>query len=379
MKSIKTYRILIISLILCVLSIEVSSAMRYRTDLLERMADGMQMRGQIESLGEGEHYGTLSFRGLPLSVRIHNGEVCHIGHLVFRKELREMEPLPVYDFIERYTLEVRIPYDRTKPVLKQIQEDEIVFTVGSFELLCSLYDVPDIQIDRQNGRYYTVTWSSDGNVLCSMSFRNVFELLNGSQMEENERRLPENVMRHIPSVSPPDSVDRDELISTWMDNCFILPGDSYYTDKMTSNLYYEREGDNEGSFRLLYNRMFPVESIANLFCTAAIANDIVLNIAYRKYGMQTSNFKVSLNKWTDFCIQQGCTPYFGVLNEGVAENDGIIECMVVMKNTDSGYLHLLKAEVPRSIVNDSKREINAVLNSYIPHSRIRNLFDDIAN
>ena len=368
-----TYRILMTTLILCVLSIEVSSAMRYRTDLLERMADGMKMREQIESLGEGEHYGSLSYGGLPLSIRIHNGEVCHIGHLVFRKEFRDLEPLPIYDFIERYTLEVRIPYERIKPVAKQIEEDEIVFTAGSFELLCSLYDVPDIRIDRQDGRYYTVTWSSEDNILCSMNFRNVFELLNGSQMDENERRLPQSIQTHTVSISLPDSVKREDLIATWMNNCFILPGDSYYTDKMTSNLYYERVEEEEDSFRLLFTPVFPVESLANLFCTSDIDNDIILDINYRKYGLTGENFKVSLDKWTDYCIQEGCTPYFGVMED----NDELIVCSIIMKNIDSGYLHLLKADVPRSVVKNPEGEIKARLVSYIPHSRIRNLFDEI--
>lgn len=369
------YRIVISSLVLCVLSLEISSAMHYRTDLLERMAEGMQMKEQIESLGEGEHFGTLSFRGLPLSIRIRNNEVCHIGHLVFTKTYRDQNPLPIYDFIERYTLEVRIPYDRIKPVEKQIEEDEIIFAAGSFELLCDMYEVQDIEIVRLDDKYYSVTWSSDGNVLCSMAFRNSYELLNGSDMLENERRLPQNLRSHKPSTAKQDSVSREDLVATWMKNCFILPGDSYYTDQMTSNLYYERIDEDSDAFRLLYNSVFPIESLANLFCTTEIDNDITLDINYRKYGFQGESFKVTLRQWTDYCIQEGCIPFFGILED----NEDLMVCSVIMKNNDCGYLHTLRVEVPRGVIKEPKGEIKARLVSFIPHSRIKNLFEETGN
>lgn len=369
------YRIVIASLVLYFLSLEISSAMHYRTDLLERMAEGMQMKEQIESLGEGEHFGTLTFRGFPLSVRIRNNEVCHIGHLIFKKELRDLEPLPIYDFIERYTLEIRIPYERIKPVEKQIEEDEIIFTAGSFELLCSMYDVPVIDIDRLDGKYYSVTWSSNGNILCSITFRNSYELLNGSEMAENERRLPQSLRSHKPSVAKKDSVKREDLVATWMKNCFILPGESYYTDQMTSNLYYERIDEERDAFRLLYNPVFPIESLANLFCTTEIDNDITLDVNYRKYGFQEDYFKVSLKQWTDYCIQEGCIPFFGILED----NDDMMVCSVIMKNNDCGYLHTLRVEVPREVIIEPKGEIKARLVSFIPHSRIKNLFEETGN
>lgn len=349
---------------------DITAAIRYKTDLLQRMAAEMQIEKTIDSLGDGDHYGILFFKSKPLTISMREGVVMHIGYRIFREELRIINPTPVYDFLERYFLELDLPYQRPKTIDKQIKEDEILFTIGSINMLCDLYSVPEINITRHGIRGWSVNWRDNGEIVCEIHFKNHYELLNGSEMEENERRLIENLANHHVKDTIPISVSIDQLATTWLENYFILLGESYYTDNMTSNMYYRRESKDK--FSLLYTDILPVESLANIFTSTQIQNDFNLNIKYVRHNLQRDIINVPLNVWTDYCLQEGCQPFFGV----ISQNESFINCLIIMKNELMGYIHTLKVEFPIEILNAKAGDVSARLVSYIPVSKIFNLFEE---
>lgn len=357
-------------MVLSGVSSEISAAIRYKTDLLQRMAVGMQIESDLAALGEGVHLGLLKFNGKPLTVIVRDSVVEHIGYRVFREEMRTATPSPVYNFLERYSLELDVPYHREKPIFKQIEEDEIVFLKGSMGELCDMYDIPDVKISRYDVKSWSVVWQKRGKVVCEVHFKNHYDLLNGSTMEENERRLIEELKNHKIGDTSLPTVALEELTPTWKDNYFILAGESFYTDNVTSNKYYQRT--EEAAFELLYNDFLPVESLANTFMTSAVDNEFTLNVKFRRYDLQNEYFSIPLNVWTDYCIKQGCQPFFGVIDQ----DEKKIDCLIIMKNDSMGYIHTLKVECPIDYIGQRQGHLLARMVSYIPISKILNLFDE---
>lgn len=354
-----------------------SAQVSYNTDLLERMAKTMQLSDQIESLGEGAHYAVLQYQGHPLTVIVRNGEVRHIGFQIFNPDIRNQWSSPVYDFIERYALEIQLPHISPKTAERQIAEDGIRFSAGTFSTLLELPQGTevDVTIDRHDGRNYSVSWRRKETTLCSIHFANNYELMHGSGMIENERRLPTQIKRYNENESTlsPDTVSREQLIPTWQDNYFIYPGQSYYTDRLNTNRYYERTGEDKEEFRLVYNEKYPLESLANLFTTRSIENDFTIDFSLRKYGGDAETIKVPLKQWTGYSLSEGCVPYFGLISYDGEE----AICSVIWRNEENGYNHLTKIYVPVEILRQRTGEIKGKLVSYIPTYNIKNLFEEL--
>lgn len=360
-----------ILLLLYFCTLGVNAQNRFNTDLLEQMAEAMSQKQNIAQWEEGEYYGKLHYQGKPLTVTIADGEVKHIGYTLFNKEERLEMPSPVYDFIERYALAINLPLKREKTVARQIAEDHISFNAGTFSSLFG--SKKDLNIMMQDERNYTVSWNRQGETSCSMNFPADYALLHGSEMIENERRLSGQILRHkVRSDSVLPVVIREQLMPTWQNNYFILSGQSYYIDKLNTNLYYERTSDRGDEFQLVYNEKYPLESLANLFTTTWVPNSFTLDVTLCKYGNSKESFQVPLTQWTDYCLQQGCKPYFGVISY-----DGqTAVCSIIMRNAPCGYNHILKASIPMNQFMERKGLITARLFAYVPTYNIKYLFEE---
>lgn len=361
----------LILLLLCICTSGINAQNRYNTDLLERMAEALSQKQIIMQWEEGEHDDKLSYRGKPLTVIIADGEVQHIGYRLFNAEERRKMPSPVYNFIERYALALDLPLKREKTDTRQIAEDHISFSTGTFSSLFGTKQ--DLAIEMHDGRDYTVSWKEQGKTSCCMNFPADYTLLHGSEMMENERRLSSQILRHkVRNDSVAPVVTRKQLMPTWQNNYFILSGESYYMDQLNTNLYYERISEREDAFRLVYNERYPLESLANLFTTTWIPNSFILGITLCKYGHSKESFEVPLTQWTDYCLKQGCKPYFGVISY-----DGeTATCSLIMRNEACGYNHILKASMPMEQFPERRGLITARLYAYVPTYNIKYLFEE---
>lgn len=344
----------------------------FRTDLLARMAASMQI-SSLDTLQEGIHWQSLSYKGDPVTVIVRNHRIEHIGYALFTPFQRSALPAPVCNLLERYALEINLPLKREKSTVRQIAEDGISFEKGTFSFFRELIKDTTYQVtvENRNGKQYAVSWHKAGTVCCSVQFPVDFGLLNGSEMLENERRIGKEIEQTPATSGNPARVSRDQLLPTWQTNYFILPGESYYTDELNTNRYYEQ--DKEGEFRLVYHSRYPLESLANLLTTTEIENQFILDIRLKKYGCTEETISVPLSRWTGFCLDNGCKPFFGV----ISYDGNLAVCELIMRNTQQGYNHILKVTFDIRQLENKKGVIQARLNSYVPASKIKYLFDEI--
>lgn len=346
----------------------------YRTDLLERMAAAMNITARIDTLSEGIHYRHLIYNNRGITVTVNNHEVSHIGFSIFTPSVRKALNSPVCDFLERYSLEITLPLKRERSVTRQLDEDGVFFRNGDFGFFKRLENDSTyvVSVENLNGKRYSVSWIKEGKNAFSVNFPVEYDLLNGTEMLENERKMALDIPKYSKGVRDYQLTDSSLLkLSSWQKKYYILQGDYYYSKQLNTNLYFEKMVMN--GYKLIYNPNFIQESLTNLMTTCAIENDYDLQIRMVKYDFSQDTIVVKLNQWLNYCESQGCYGYFGVnsIEKGKAD------CVLIMRNTDMGYIHSMRMLIDVSTLEDRKGLITARLNSYIPMARVMYLFDEL--
>lgn len=350
------------------------AANSYRTDLLQQMANVMKITGQLDTLDNGEHYKLLTFRNRTITVIVEYNVIQHIGYAVFTPSQRQMASAVVCNFLERYALEVSLPMKCGKSVERQLDEDGIFFKWNDFNFFRQLENDTTycITVENLDNRRYTVKWSKDEKEAFYVNFPIEHDLLTGTDMLENERRILDEIQNTDSMLIYQDVLaDSTRLKMTWQGKYYVLPGKSYYIEQLNNNRYYRKNADN--SYEFLYQQDFMVESLSNLLTTGSIDNSYDLEIRLLKYGFVQDTVTVKLNQWLNFCQRHRCTAYFGMIST-TAEKANF---ELIMQDKEMGYIHLMNLTMNISEIEDRKGIIKARLSCYIPTTRIKYLFDEL--
>lgn len=348
------------------------AARGYRTDLLERMAAAMNMHPKLQLLADGEYYRYAEYKGRAVTVIVAGGEVTHIGYSLFTPTQRRAFRSPACDFVERYALELSLPLKREKSITRQLDEDGVFFRNGNLETFRQLQQDTTWQvgIEMLDGKRYTVSWQHWGKQPFAINFPVEYDLLAGTDMQEEERRIVGSILRSSTKTRRLPPFDAQQLKPAWQGKYYVLPGEHYYTEQLNANCYITRDG---GGYRPFFHPDFVVESLANLLTTAAVDNDYDLEIRLVKYGFVQDTIRVKLNQWVNYCIECGCKPFFGV----ISTKDGMADCEVIMQNTAMGYIHVMRLTVDIGSLQERRGLVQARLNSFVPTTRVKYLFDEL--
>ncbi len=347
----------------------------YRTDLLKLIADKCKLHQKLDSIKDGEHIQCAQFRNQPITAIVENKRVTHIGYSIFSSEQRAGFGKVVCNFLERYLLELDIPTRDNVSASQRMIEDRVKIVKGKLDLqqlrqLC-LDTTICINLQTINDSEYTMGWRRDSVWQNIISFPIEYNLLFGTDMDESERRLSEEIERTSIITDSIVISNMGGIVKAWQDNYYILKGDSYILPNLNANQYLWK--DSLGQLKPIYNKVYPIESLANLFTSNLIHNDFIIEIKLRKYGFKTDTLNVPLKKWISYCKQTGCKPFFGIIT---LEKEGVTSCELIMHNSEMGYNHIMKLSFPMTIFKKLKGRIPARLNSYVNSSRIKNIFAD---
>ncbi len=346
----------------------------YRTDLLQQMANVMKITEQLDMLSNGEHYKLLTYRNRNITVIVKDSVIQHVGYAVFTPLQRQMAGAVVCNFLERYALEVSLPMKRGKSVERQLDEDGIFFKWNDFGFFKQLENDTTycIAVENLDNRRYTVRWSKNEKEAFCVNFPIEHDLLAGTDMLENERRILDELQKTDSMLIWQDVLtDSTRLKMTWQGKYYVLPGKSYYIDQLNSNRYYGKNADN--SYGLIYHQNYIVESLSNLLTTGCIENSYELEIRLLKYGFVQDTVTVKLNQWLNYCLKHHCTAYFGMISTAAE----VANCELIMQNKEMGYIHLMNLTMDISAIEDRKGIITGRLSCYIPTTRIKYLFDEL--
>ena len=316
---------------------------RFRTTELRRLANVLA----LDAITLPEGYSHPTAKGLSLTAHVKEQTIDHIGLQLFNDELRTTAGSPIFDFLERYFLQLKYP-PTVKTASNMIRDDEFRFVTGSMAVIDQLRPTDDFTFSNDNHRY-TATWSREGRILLSVSFPVEYELISGENKIEAEENLQADVQQTALPTFLPDDSQRD---------------DHYINDCFSNRLYYQKG-------RLIANSQHPIETAANMMLSIHAKGRYDISLTQISYGFQKKAFQVPFHQWIAFCRNNGCQLYFGVENIG---SEGEVNAVVLAVNGAENYNHVLTVTIPAEVIGRRQGVIEARLYPYVPMHNVQNMF-----
>jgi hypothetical protein len=350
---------------------EIYGQIKFASSQLEQLANKTSITLPSE---DGVYYRAEQFNELPLTIIVKRGEVTHIGLSLFTISQRQFVDELICNFLERTALAAEIPDFYGVPFTQYLNDQKIELFEGQWDniktmLNDSCFIFQSSVIDDKN--YINCWYTLDATErYLTIAYPANYHLISGFSMIEAENRLYDDV--RLTNNEDSTFVEPDSTLLQRIGNSpiYLLRGDIYYLPGLNSNRYYV--ADTTGRFDLLFSEDFPIESLFNLMTGTEIENQYVINAKLVKYGYQVDDFIVSLKHWLIFCAQTDCLPYFGILSK----EENIIEGELIMHNKSFGYCHVMKLSIDPSLLKSREGNIQARLNSYVPMSNVKTLFDE---
>ena len=322
-----------------------TAQVQFRTAELQRLATALQI--DTATLPEGYSHPTAN--GLHLTVYVSGQTVSHIGLHLFNDELRAIGSSPVFDFLERYFLQLKYP-PTVKTAQNMTRDDKFRFTTGTLATIDAVRPTDDFAFSNDN-HHYTATWSRDGQPLLAVSSPVEYELISGENKIEAEENLQADIQNTSVSASPLPQDDASR-------------NDHYLDDSFSNHLYFRRG-------KLVASSQHPAETAANIMLSTHTKGAYDISVTQISYGFRKKVFQIPLNKWITFCRNSGCQLYFGVEN---IEANGDISAVVLAVNEAENYNHVLTVSITADAIARHEGTLEARLYPYVPTHNVVNMF-----
>lgn len=345
--------IILLMVATCWISMRATS---FDTQRLERLADYLALQ-QLDTLPVGTT-NTYSYRQHPLTVRKNQwGEIEHIGLLLFPKVYRELQPLPIYDFLECYLL-MRMATPSNTEDATRMQWDKVHFNTGTATSALKIDTSSVFSNEYVNLRVYRVSWSVNGKKLLELSFDMDYQLLTGCDAVELEHRFIRHIERyqtHTATSLVASKLPQEGTEYVW--------SDSYYMSPMVRNDIYYTRPSKKKHWQLVDNASRSTRTINNWMVAPDSQNELPVTITLDRYGYEVDSIQTTYRTWQQLCIEEGCEPYYGLKGK----NNEVYEGSVFMVNRTGGYVHLLSINIPENALKDRTSTVcTARMYAYIP-------------
>lgn len=112
------------------MTISVLAQSSFRTNELKRLAKSIGV--DSATIREGYNYPTV--QGCYLVVRMQDNIIHHLGMRLFSADIRQLDDSPVFDFLERYFLQLKFP-PPAKTASLMIRDDKFKFEKGDLQTI----------------------------------------------------------------------------------------------------------------------------------------------------------------------------------------------------------------------------------------------------
>ncbi len=351
----------LLTLMIWVLAICQSIATPYHTPRLEKMARtlGLQLKDPLPANTTMDSIATK--RGLYVYLRTNGmGDVAHIGYHLFSDALREgYENSPVFNFLERYLLELDLLSNETERA-QRMDADEVVVVQGSLQTLRQLTPQSElnISIDVKKRKMYRVTCQLKGKTV-KVSFPCIYELLIGANMIELEDIFRRDVQRMINIPSDAMIFDWSKAKRSESHAMMIVDGGMYLSKMIRGDIYLKKT--SQGLLPLCDTTNVQ-RSVSNILLTGYFPHDIPLKMDIDHYGNRKDTIDITLQQFITYCKAEGCQLYFGIKTRTEKEITGTFFAY----NEKNSYDHMLTVVFPLSILRGSSEPVRGKVYTYIP-------------
>lgn len=317
----------------------------------------------VYELAEGT-YTVGTIQGMPIIARYDNRHtIINLGLRLFSSEAKEAYASDVYDFLERYFLELLTWKDKST-LAQKLYDDKVIFVTGSIESICDIDETMDYSINRVDNKYYELSWmKKDRTVLLSVAFPIQYELLLGMPQVEIANTMYDRIVGapKYTEVVVPDTIQHLD------GNIYrTMPLSSYQLEDVNNALYFKNDN---GKYSLLVDTVFINNSATNVMQQVSCCNNPI-KMEQSVYGFKTLNYTITLSQWINYCHSASLTTYAAIEEE----YDDALKVLVVAESKDLGYNHLLSFIVPRNFIQQPSAEIKCKMSAFIPTHNVKNLY-----
>lgn len=339
----------------------------FRTKRLETIAQktGISVPDTIGA--ERNVEGLFAYNGHALRVRTNAfGDVSHIGYRLFDDRMVEAYGrTPVFDFIERYALELDLRTDGRSPA-ERMEIDKVACTKGDVSMLLDMNPETTFNIEVIKRRMFRLTCTT-GQQAVSLTVPADYQLIAGADAIELEDIMERDLSRVAPIAS-------DAFIDEWADaevarsgDLIIVDGGEYLSKMIRGDVYLKETG---GRRTLLCEAGRPVQSVSNIMVTGRAADDIPLTLTVDRYGYRSTTTDVTLQQFVAFCKLEGCKLYFGTKTHTAERITGTLFAL----NEGMAYNHVLSVDFPLSIIEGEGGKVTGTVYAYIPLQNVTEKF-----
>ena len=291
----------------------------------------------------------------------------HIGIKLFPNRMREMNPSPVYDFVEYAYLSKLYSVTDDKLAFK-----DVVFENGNWSDLAFLTDSVECNVKNIDGKKYNVEWNIPEKGTVSIIFPIKYDLILSDSRRLIERKFIERACKFSPQYNA-DVVlaDSSMLKKTKLAEIYECPGETYLDPVVNSSTYYIKQ---DSVFVPLSDKAYPELSIANavLFSSNDILKDYDMTARFVCVENEVLEKSLSLRQLIDCAVADGCNTFVGI--SGIKDN--IIKGTVFLYNRALGYDHIVSFTADISKIETHEMELKARVYLFSPTNNVKELFLD---
>lgn len=334
----------------------------YHSEHLSAAAKKLGVTAQIDTMKTGVNY--VQAKGQRLEVRISDDlQVEHLGIPLFSQDQRQLQPSPVYDFLEYALLDNTFKVSQNPFVYSSVS-----FQKGAWKDMLSLADTTSCSITSLEDKLYKVVWTRGGNTAVEVTFPASYDMLAGSSRKEMEQNFVRDLRRFVgKSVVDTALIDSTDLRP--MDNgLYVRPGGSYILQAITDNVYFQK---NDSLFRYVVDTKYPSESLANMvLADDPSVSECDINVRFVLYGGTVDSLLLPMKTFMRYCRSKGCHAYFGIENVSKSE----MKASLFFYNKSSGYDHVVYLKAPMADFATRDYTIEGTMYLYAPTNNVENLF-----
>lgn len=355
------------TIVLCVWAASSLAATHFGSSRLDKIATAVRMKvpDTMKPLANVDTLAT--YGGRRLRVRTDQlGDVSHVGYKLFSDQLIQSYGYsPVFDFLERYLLELDLGLDGKTPQ-QRMDVDRVMITKGTMAMLKQISEDTPFGIEYVKRRLYRVTWSIKGKPLV-LSFQADCQLLVGCDALQLEQRVTRNMPRQSKEPRPMAAMleDWSKAKISKADSLQILDGGDYLSNQIVRMLYMV-DGTEDRPYVSTKNVSISVNNIMQTGFFPSIPMDIVLD----KYGYKVDTLHVTLRQFLAYCESEHGKIYMGIKKVSKTELLGTLFIL----NEQMAYNHVLSFEFPLGILQEKPLPIKARLYAYIPLQNVTEKF-----
>ena len=340
------------------------------------------------------YYGDYSFNGHPLSIRVNGwNEVEHIGYRIFDTASYHPRTALVYDFLERYILDLSIDNEIDKFIRMGI--DKFVVEEGSLDKVFELTDGDVHEISYIDFKRYRVSWKREGKCILSFLFDMDYQLMSGC----NAIELEQNYIRSISRLKGRKSQQVLTLphdIDSYDDKYYIQEGEEFLISSIRNSRYFVFDtflvvdtvmhpnaasgydticfSDTVCNWDNVCSSSKAVWSSFNLMLSSKSMGRFLLHANLDMYGYQSMQLtEIPMADWIDYTRAEGCSIYFGLKSKTPKTIRGTLFC----PNVSAGYCHMMSVEIPIASFNQRQGVVTGRLYTYIPLHNISDQYFDL--